>query len=73
MKKPEWTIENVIKSLEINSCYKCSHGCQATPLCTAKCFYKDAVCKAIEYLKEYKKWKNPVCSDNCAIDYQSWE
>ena len=28
---------------------------------------------ALHYLKEYKKWKNPVYKDNCAIDYQSWE
>ena len=28
---------------------------------------------ALHYLKEYRKWKNPVYKDNCAIDYQSWE
>lgn len=72
-KKPELTIEYVIQTLETDSCYYCAYGCEAPPSCEADCSYKDAVCKAIDYLKEYKKWKNHVCSDNCAIDYQSWE
>jgi hypothetical protein len=56
MKKPEWTIENVITSLENNSCSECSYTCRTPFECNCKgCFYRDAVAKAVEYLKEYKK------------------
>lgn len=51
MKKPEWTIENVITSLENNSCSDCSTSCRTPIECTHNCFYKDAVAAAIEYLK----------------------
>ena len=51
MKKPEWTIENVITSLENNSCSDCSGSCRTPIECTHTCFYKDAVATAVEYLK----------------------
>ena len=52
MKKPEWTIENVITSLENNSCSECSYTCRTPFECNCKgCFYKDAVATAVEYLK----------------------
>lgn len=51
-KKPEWTIEKVIEALESNTCYECSYGCSDGPIsCEAECVYKDAMIKAVEYLK----------------------
>ena len=51
MKKPEWTIENVITSLENNSCSDCSTSCRTHIECTHNCFYKEAIATAVEYLK----------------------
>ena len=70
------TLDEVITSLEICTSGYCSHPKHGD------CPYLDKryVCDtsqrkldALWYLKEYKKWKNPVYKDNCAIDYQSWE
>lgn len=60
MKKPEWTIENVITSLENNSCSECSGACRTPIECTHTCFYKDAVTKAVEYLKTLQMFNDQI-------------
>ena len=61
MKKPEWTIDEVINELETDTCYECAYGCIGGAVsCEAECDHKDAVIKAIEYLKVLQTLNNKM-------------